>query len=240
MNEVTDPEVVQTKVTLANVKAAVEEIAGGNPNKTNASAIRRHLQRGSNATIQLHLYALREELRNSSVIETSSEQLPMPISEMQAVWLSASIAAQKASYHRLIVLQKERDEALTLTTTLDADLKAALAENDSLLSEITLLELNSEQMHSAAEIEKSNHQNHVSAIDEEHRLALAELNSTITHLQTSLNALQHKHTIEKISADSEKSALERVISQQTLHLAQLQKLLDQVRPMSVQASTSGH
>jgi len=73
------------RLTEQEIVEAILVVAGAGL-KTNASAVRKHLGRGSNDTIQKVLNRMKEEARSASRIKQNDELPEMPQDEMQALW----------------------------------------------------------------------------------------------------------------------------------------------------------
>ena len=130
-------------ITIDDVRNAVGD---GDPAKTNASAIRASLGRGSFATIQKHLDALR--VQNTPIHPAASGEVPeAPTEAVKAMWAAAYTYAQFFTLSRLERLSVERDGLLALSQTQAADVAALAAQVDALeaslaaQSEATAVEL---------------------------------------------------------------------------------------------------
>lgn len=134
-------------ITLEDVKSAIGD---GDPAKTNASAIRASLGRGSFATIQKHLDALR--LQNAPTPPAASGQAPeAPTEAITAIWNAAYTSAQVFTLSRLERLSCERDGLLSQAQAQASDIAALTAQVDALeaslaaQSEATVVELQAAQ-----------------------------------------------------------------------------------------------
>ena len=115
-------------VTFEDVRDAIQSIAGGDPNATNAGAIRKALgERGSLATIQRHLGPLREQVAAATAVPDVLVVPPPPMDEMLMVWRAAYNAAHGRVLARTEVLAHERDAAIKRATAAEAD-RDALAQ----------------------------------------------------------------------------------------------------------------
>lgn len=121
------------KITAEDVQTAVEQL-GGDPNATNAARIREILGRGSYATIQKHLNALRTALTEPEPID--AEAIPEAPQEILAgIWAAAwSAAAQRYGAKLLAVTERADDLAERLATATD-DLDELLVDLDRVQTE---------------------------------------------------------------------------------------------------------
>jgi len=218
-------------LTLEDVRVAVQEIADSDSSKTNASAIRKHLKRGSNSTIQKLLDGLRTARQSEITKELHTDLPEMPLAEMQALWITAALAAKQNSYARLVVLQQERDAAHIKVSALETDLQNANEEIDLLVGQVG--KLTNEVTQSATQcIEKENQaQLELQKQNDKNAELLSAFESQVTVLEKTIVDIRHAGEIEQLKFTAEKSALERVINQQSEHQARLQKLLDQLQPV---------
>jgi len=132
-------------VTIEDIQGAIDRISDGNPNATNASAIRTELGRGSLTTIQKFLDKLRDEKCKSEALPEVEEGVePMPEhvrAEMRElftlmegvatrVWGTASAMAKNGVYAHLSAVTAERDSLKTRieTALADRDAMCAMAE----------------------------------------------------------------------------------------------------------------
>ena len=94
-------------ISLADVRQA---LADTDPSSTNAGALRKLMGRGSYATIQKHLDAIRQE--RAPVVPVAPGTTPAPPADaVAAIWSAAYAAAQVLTLGRLETVTAERDAA---------------------------------------------------------------------------------------------------------------------------------
>ena len=114
-------------ITLADVRSA---LAGTDPSSTNAGKVREKLGRGSFATIQKHLQALRDEL--APVVPVAPGATPAaPADAVAAIWGAAWAQAQVLTLGRLEIVTAERDAAVALASAQAQDVFALSTEIDT-------------------------------------------------------------------------------------------------------------
>ncbi|ABM40250.1 DNA-binding protein [Polaromonas naphthalenivorans] len=114
-------------ITLADVRAA---LADTDPSRTNAGALRKVLGRGSYATIQKHLDAIRAE-RAPAPPEAPGAVPAPPAEALHAIWGAAWAQAQVMTLARMERLSAERDTALALAAAQAQDVAGLAAEIDA-------------------------------------------------------------------------------------------------------------
>lgn len=115
-------------ITLADVKSALGDT---NPGTTNAGAIRQIIGRGSFATIQKHLDAIRAA--RAPVMSAAPGAIPAPPADAIAtIWGAAWAHAQLLTLARLEAVTAERDAAQALAAAQAQDVEALAAEVDTL------------------------------------------------------------------------------------------------------------
>ena len=113
-------------ITLADVRAA---LADTDPGTTNAGALRQIIGRGSFATVQKHLDAIRAE--RAPVLPAAPGAIPAaPADAVAAIWGAAWAHAQAVTLARLERLSAERDAAQALATAQAQDVAGLAAEID--------------------------------------------------------------------------------------------------------------
>lgn len=119
-------------ITLADVRAT---LADTDPSRTNASALRAILGRGSFATIQKHLDAIRAE--RAPVLPGALAVVPAaPKEALEALWTAAWGAAQSMTLGRLESLSAQRDAAQALAAAQAQDVTALAADVDMLTDKL--------------------------------------------------------------------------------------------------------
>jgi chromosome segregation ATPase len=123
-----DSTVPASPLTAEDVRVAVEQLGG--PNHTNAAKIREVLGRGSLATIQKHLQALREaEKGPEPEAQVSVPMVPEAVTEaLRGLWAVAWAMAEQRHAESLA-------NALDAVQRLSDDLAAAQADIESLTAE---------------------------------------------------------------------------------------------------------
>ncbi len=115
-------------ITLDDVRQA---LADTDPTSTNAGALQKLIGRGSNATVQKHLDAIRAE-RAPTLAPAPGQTPAAPQEAVAAIWGAAYAAAQVLTLARLEAVTAARDQLAGTVGQLSADLAAALAQVDSL------------------------------------------------------------------------------------------------------------
>lgn len=125
-------------ITLEDVRAALGD---HDPSSTNASALRAVIGRGSFATIQKHLDAIRAEL--VPVVPVAPGTAPTaPAETLAAIWSAAYSAAQVLTLGRLERVTAEREQLTIAVAQQSADLAAALAQVDDMTDAATMAAVN--------------------------------------------------------------------------------------------------
>lgn len=114
-------------VTLDDVRAA---LAGTDPSTTNAGALRKLLGRGSNATIQRHLDALRAEAV-APVADMQGAAPKAPDELVTALWQAAWVHAQARTAGALAQAHAEAKAQGAALVTAQADTAAAQVQADN-------------------------------------------------------------------------------------------------------------
>lgn len=116
-------------VTLDDVRQALGEVSAF---ETNANKLREIIGRGSFATIQKHLEAIRTECIAAAQPPTSPDVPQPPADLMASLWTAAYAAAQVKTLARLEKLSAERDDLQAQAQAQAADLVALTAQLDTL------------------------------------------------------------------------------------------------------------
>jgi hypothetical protein len=114
-------------ISLADVRQA---LADTDPSGTNAGALRKLMGRGSYATIQKHLDAIRQE--RAPVVPVAPGTTPAPPADaVAAIWGAAYAAAQVLTLGRLEIVTAERDAARAQVAAQAQDVASLAAEVDA-------------------------------------------------------------------------------------------------------------
>jgi len=219
------------RLTEQEIAEAILVVAGAGL-KTNASAVRKHLGRGSNDTIQKVLNRMKEEARSASRIKQNDELPEMPQDEMQAVWRAAATAALRGSFERLAKLQTERDESLEKFSDCSAELNAANEQIDGMREEILR---NSEQAALAAEVfvgDIASLRAEIQKKDDECTLKLNASKEAIEILEDQLNSIRNAMELERSKFEVERSTLERLNERQVAQLVEYKRLVERLTSKS--------
>jgi uncharacterized protein YoxC len=137
-------------ITLADVRAALGDT---DPSNTNASALRQVIGRGSYATIQKHLDAIRAELL--PVVPLAPGQAPAaPAEAVAAVWAAAWSAAQAHTLGRLEIVTTQREQLAAQVAQLKQDLASALAQVDASTEAAAAISASTDQALAQAQAER--------------------------------------------------------------------------------------
>jgi vacuolar-type H+-ATPase subunit I/STV1 len=204
-------------VTLADVRGALGDT---DPHQTNSSKLRAVLGRGSLATIQRHLEAIRaEQIKAQQPLEAAP--VPAMSDEFKALWAPIYTAAISTVRARLDAVISERDRLALAVATGRADISALeqVIEQD----ERTAADQAALLAAATAAIDA-----HKSEIDGE--LAAAE--KAATAHQATLDALakqitdaEHRFEIEKRDHALSKTALQTTIDRLTDQVGELKSML---------------
>jgi len=115
-------------ITLDDVRAAIGDT---DPSTTNASKLRAAVGRGSFATIQKHLDAIRAERAPAPAVAPGTAPAA-PQEAVQVLWSAAYCAAQANVLGRLEAVTAERDAARTLAATQAQDVEALSVQIDDM------------------------------------------------------------------------------------------------------------
>ena len=178
----------QARITFDDVAKAVEEM-GLTPQDTNASAIRQHLGRGGNSTIQKHLDTLRTTTIEQAPIE---DRVDIPKETITHLWNSAVTAAKATMSVRTDRVLAEREAAQTIAAQ-------AIRDRDSAFADAEQWEAKAKEAESAVrELE-----GHIAGMQSEHLEQLvnmqnsrAEIYNENAEIKHTLEVLRLEHQIE--------------------------------------------
>lgn len=208
-------------VTIDDVRLALGETS---PVDTNASKIRAVLGRGSFATIQKHLDALRAQ-RVAAAQPAAEQSVPKPPAEaVDMLWAAAWGAAQTKTLARLESLSAERDGLQATAAAQAADVSALTEQLDTVEAQA-----NAQAVAQAAAQAAAQEQSAAAA-------ALAiEQQAALTAVQAALTAAQAESAHAKALADRDMQ-----IERQTLQSA-IDRMSDQLGELKAQRiAAQGH
>jgi hypothetical protein len=124
MDETQGIQETQARITFEDVATAVADM-GTTPQDTNASAVRYHLGRGGNTTIQKHL----DQLRATHIEQAAPEdRVELPKETIQHLWNAAVAQAKATMAVRVDKILAEREAATALAAQAMKDRDAAFAD----------------------------------------------------------------------------------------------------------------
>lgn len=199
-------------ITLADVRSA---LGGTDPSSTNAGPLRKILGRGSMATIQKHLDAIRAE--RAAVVPQGQSAVPAaPAEAVAVIWGAAWAQAQVLTLARLESLTTERDVARSLAATQAQDIVSLAGEMDTLMaaSEARV----SEQAQGLAAAQ---------ALAATQGQALAAAQAELERVTTAANAAA---ALAEREAKIERQALQATVDRLTDQASDLKSLLARLSP----------
>lgn len=215
------------RLTEQEIAEAILAVAGEGL-KTNATAVRKHLGRGSNDTIQKVLNKMKEEARAACRIKQNDELPDMPQDEMQALWRAAATVALRGSFERLARLQTERDEALEKLTDSSAELNSANVQIDDMRDEIWR---KSEEAAQAAAVfagDIASLKAEIQRKDDECSLKINASNESIAVLEDQLMRMRNAMELERSKFEVERGTLERLNERQVAQLVEYKGLVERL------------
>ena len=199
-------------ITLADVRNA---LGGTNPSQTNAGPLRKIMGRGSMATIQKHLDAIRAE--RAAVVPEAQSQVPAaPAEAVAVIWGAAWAQAQVTTLARLESLTAERDAAQALVITQGLDIASLTDEVDDLIAAAQTR--GSEQVQGLAAAQ---------ALAASQGQALVNAQSELERVTTAANAAS---TLAEREAKIERQALQATVDRLTDQASDLKSLLARLSP----------
>lgn len=206
-------------ITITDVRAALADL---DPSSTNAGALRLIIGRGSYATIQKHLDAIRAE---RSTAMTAEPGVPAaPVEAIAAIWSTAWSQAQVLTLQRMDKLSAERDAAQALAATQAQDIAGLASEIDALTD--------------AAEAQIGTH----SQALEEMKLTAADATRRAATLEQELTTAQAEIDRLKAAASQatllaerdaliERQALQSALDRQIERYTELKNVMDHLKPL---------
>lgn len=199
----------------------VQALGDTDPASTNASKLRSIIGRGSYATIQRHLDAIREQRRKAEQPQEVALVPPAP-PELLAMWGAAVAVAVAQVRTRLDGVVQERDALVPALQTSRSDVQALTAELEATGGRADGLETSMDSMIEAQEATATGHEKKISDLVEQHAKKLQEQEAQHCHV---LAALQSDLDVSKNLAKVQE--LEATIASQTLQ-STIDRLTDQV------------
>ena len=207
-------------ITLADVTAA---LADTDPSSTNAGALRQIMGRGSYATIQKHLDAIRAE--RAPVMPAAPGAIPAaPAEAIAAIWGAAWAQAQVMTLTRIERLCAERDAAQALAAAHAQDVAGLASEIDAMTSAAQTQAATQAQALEAAQATAAEATARAAAQAQELAAARAEI-ERITAAAT------QAATMAEREAKIERQALQTAIDRQIDRYTELKSIVDHLRPM---------
>jgi hypothetical protein len=212
-------------ITRSDVVGALGDT---DPRSTNAGALREVLGRGSFATIQKHLDAIRLERLVSDTPVSTTDTPPTP-PEVEALWSAAYGLALASVRFRLdsVVVQRDALTSAVLTarsdvSALTAQLELSAASGETNAARAGQLEtlLSELSVQSAAELASA-----ASAAALELASVRAAAADAEAHLSHALERLRHEAELEALKAQASIQALQSAIDRQSDHLADFKSAL---------------
>ncbi|CAN5192832.1 hypothetical protein BH10PSE16_BH10PSE16_42870 [soil metagenome] len=209
-------------ITLADVMAA---LADTDPSSTNAGALRQIIGRGSYATIQKHLDAIRAE--RAPVVPAAPGAIPAaPAEAIAAIWGAAWAQAQAMTLTRLERLCAERDAAQALAAAQAQDVTGLTGEIDAMTAAAESQAAMQAQALEAAQATATEATARAAAQAQELAAARAEI-ERITAAAAQAAAMAERE------AKIERQALQTAIDRQIDRYTELRSVVDHLKPLSV-------
>lgn len=206
-------------ITHADVRAALGDT---DPSSTNAAKLQKIIGRGSLATVQKHLDAIRAELVPAAPVAPGAAPAA-PADAIAAIWGAAWAQAQVLTLGRLETVTAERDAARALAVTREQDVAALAGEVDTLTETTADAKAAAAASREAlvtfgerAEVELA-----------EHATAIAAANAEIEKLKTEAAAAAE---LAKRDAQIERQSLQTTIDRLTDQVSDLKSLLARLKP----------
>lgn len=207
-------------ITLADVRAA---LADTDPSTTNAGALRQIIGRGSYATIQKHLDAIRAE--RAPAAPSAPGAIPAaPADAVAAIWGAAWAQAQAMTLTRLERLCIERDAAQALAAAHAQDVAGLAAEIDAMAAAAQSQAAAHAQALEAAQATATEATARAAAQAQELAAARAEI-ERITAAATQAAIMAERE------AKIERQALQAAIDRQIDRYTELKSVVDHLRPL---------
>lgn len=225
-------------ITLSDVRMVLGEV---DPKTTNAGTLRSKLGRGSNATIQKHLDALRVEMSHIADLPTGTTPAA-PADAVTLIWSAAYSAAQLLTLGRLEKVTAAREQLQSVCDQQSADLAAALAEVDSKTSEAGAKEAEAAEKSNRDELEKAELLKNAATNDALREAAKTDLEAFKIAAEAAFGSLKLKAdsdlTITRKNAQIAAQTLQATIDRLTDQVGELKSLLHRQVQLPVAAFTA--
>lgn len=206
-------------ITHADVRAALGDT---DPSSTNAAKLQKIIGRGSLATVQKHLDAIRAELVPAAPVAPGAAPAA-PADAVAVIWGAAWAAAQALTLGRLETVTAERDAARALAETRAQDVAALAGEVDA------LAETTAEAKNTSATLLEGmqTFEGRATAEVAAHAAAIAAAQAEIEKLKTEATAAAE---LAKRDAQIERQSLQTTIDRLTDQVSDLKSLLARLTP----------
>ena len=204
-------------ITLADVRAA---LADTDPGTTNAGALRQIIGRGSFATVQKHLDAIRAE--RAPVAPSAPGAIPpAPADAVAAIWGAAWAQAQAVTLSRLERLSAERDAAQALAAAQAQDVAGLAAEIDAMTA--------AAQEQGAAQAQALET---AQATTAEAAALAQDLASARAEIERITAAAAQAQALAQREAQIERQTLQAALERQIDKYTELKSVVDRLRPLA--------
>lgn len=208
-------------ITLADVRAA---LADTDPSTTNAGALRAIIGRGSFATVQKHLDAIRAE--RAPAVPAAPGAIPAaPADAVAAIWGAAWAHAQAVTLARLERLSAERDAAQALAAAQAQDVAGLASEIDTMTAAAQAQQAAQAQALEIAQATATEASERAAVLAQELASARAEI-ERMTATAAQAAALAQRE------AQIERQALQTAIDRQIDKYTELKSVVDRLRPLA--------
>ncbi len=207
-------------ITLADVKSALGDT---DPSSTNAAKLQKIIGRGSFATVQKHLDAIRAELVPVAPVAPGAAPAA-PGEAVAAIWGAAWAQAQVLTLGRLEAVTAERDAARAWAAAQAQDVAALAAEVDALTAAGEAQAIEQAQALAAAQDVAARSSAQAAAQAQELAAARAEI-ERITTAATAAAALADREA--EIKAQALQAAIDRQIDRYT----ELKSVVSRLTPL---------
>ena len=221
MNTTTTTTTTTGPITHADVRAALGDT---DPSSTNAAKLQKIIGRGSLATVQKHLDAIRAELVPAAPVAPGAAPAA-PADTIAAIWGAAWAQAQVLTLGRLETVTAERDAARALAVTREQDVAALAGEVD------TLTETTADAKAAAAAAKEAlvTFGERAEVELAEHATAIAAANAEIEKLKMEATAAA---ALAQREAQIERQTMQMALERQIDRYTELKSVVDHLRPLA--------